>query len=187
MPGSAGMAPPAPRSVAGLGEHALLARLRARVPPAPAWVALGIGDDAAVLEPARNELDVVTTDTLVEGVHFDPRFTTFADVGHKALAVNLSDLAAMGASPRAALLSLALPGGLAVDDFDALVDGFLAAAAASGVSLVGGNLARSPGPLVVDVTALGSVRRRRVLGRSGARPGDELYVSGAIGAAAAAL
>ena len=140
-----------------------------------------------MLEPARNALDVVTTDTLVEGVHFDPRFTTFADVGHKALAVNLSDLAAMGASPRAALLSLALPGGLAVDDFDALVDGFLAAAAASGVSLVGGNLARSPGPLVVDVTALGSVRRRRVLGRSGARPGDELYVSGSIGAAAAAL
>ena len=187
MPGSAGMAPSAARTVADLGEHALLDRLRARVPPAPAWVALGIGDDAAVFEPAPNELVVATTDTLVEGVHFDPRLATFADLGHKALAVNLSDLAAMGATPRAALLSLALPDAVAVVDFDALVDGFLAAAAAAGVALVGGNLARSPGPLVVDVTALGSVRRRRVLGRSGGRPGDELYVSGTIGGATAAL
>jgi thiamine-monophosphate kinase len=148
---------------------------------------VGIGDDAAVLEPARNELDVVTTDILVEGVHFDARFSTSADVGHKALAVNLSDLAAMGASPRAALLSLALPGTFPVADFDALLDGFLAAGAAHGVALVGGNLSRSPGPLVVDVTAVGSVRRRRVLGRAGARPDDGLYLSGSIGGATAAL
>jgi len=181
------MAPSAPLSVADLGERALLDRLRARVPPSPAWLTLGIGDDAAVIEPVRNELAVATADTLVEGVHFDPRLASFADLGHKALAVNLSDLAAMGASPRAALLSLALPDALGVADFDALVEGFLAAAADAGVALAGGNLARSPGPLVVDVTALGSVRRRRVLTRSGGRPGDELYLSGAVGGATAAL
>ena len=187
MPGSPGTAPPAAATVADLGEHALLARLRARVPPPPAWVSVGIGDDAAVVEPPRNQLEVLTTDVLVEGVHFDRRFSTAADVGHKALAVNLSDLAAMGAEPRAALLSLALPASLAVADFDALLDGFLALAARYRLALVGGNLSQSPGPLVVDVTAVGAARRRRVLTRAGGRPGDELFLSGRVGGAAAGL
>src|SRR5512132_2476740 len=91
------------------GEQALIARIRERMPVTPAWVRLGIGDDAAVVEAERNRLEVLTTDTLVEGVHWDPRFCSAEDVGHKALSVNLSDLAAMGAAPRAALLSLALP------------------------------------------------------------------------------
>jgi len=187
MRDSAGTASPARGTVSDLGEHALLARLRALAPPPPPWVIVGIGDDAAVLEPPRNQLDVVTTDALVEHVHFDRRFSSPADVGHKALAVNLSDLAAMGAEPRAALLSLALPDTLLVAEFDALVQAFLAAAASQRVALVGGNLSRSPGPLVVDVTAVGAVRRRRVLGRAGARPGDALYLSGTVGAAAAGL
>ncbi len=98
-----------PSSVADVGEHALIARVRERVPPPPAWVAIGLGDDAAVVEPARNLLEVATTDALVEGVHFDRAFTPPRAIGHRALAVNLSDLAAMGASPRSALLSLVLP------------------------------------------------------------------------------
>lgn len=187
MPGSTNTAPPSPSSVAGLGERGLLARLRDRIPPPPPWVAIGVGDDAAVLEPARNHLEVATTDILVEGVHFDRRLSAPAAIGHKAMAVNVSDLAAMGAEPRAALLSLVLPDRLAVSEFDALLDGVLAACVRYRVALVGGNLSRSPGPLVVDVTALGVVRRRRVLGRSGARPGDELYLSGSIGAGAAGL
>ena len=87
----------------------MLERIRARVPPAPPWVTVGIGDDAAVVEPMRGRLDVVTTDAMVEGVHFDRAFGTPADLGHKALAINLSDLAAMGAEPRIGVLSLVLP------------------------------------------------------------------------------
>jgi thiamine-monophosphate kinase len=175
------------QSVADLGEHALIARIEARVPDGPSWVTLGIGDDAAVLAPARGEQVVVTTDSLVEGVHFERAFSPLEAVGYKALAVNLSDLAAMGAESRAVLLSLALPATLPVEAFDALVDGFLALAAASRTPLVGGNLTRSPGPLVVAVTAVGSARPRRLITRRGARPGDELFVTGALGAAAAGL
>ena len=147
----------------------------------------GIGDDAAVVEPARGALDVVTTDTLVEGVHFDRSFVSAADVGHRTLAVNLSDLAAMGATPRAAVLSLVLPGTLPVADLDGIVEGLLALAASHRVALVGGNVTRTHGPLVLGVTAVGAVRRRRVLTRGGGRPGDELWVTGAVGAAAAGL
>ena len=144
-------------------------------------------DDAAAL-PARPGFDlVITKDAVVEGVHFRRDWSTAESIGHKALAVNLSDLAAMGATPRASLLSLALPTDFPLADFDALLDGYLALSASSGTALVGGNLTRSPGPLIVDVTAIGSVGHRHVLTRTGARKGDELYVTGAIGAAAAGL
>ncbi|MCR4375549.1 MAG: AIR synthase related protein, partial [Acidobacteria bacterium] len=96
-------------TISTLTERALIARIHARVPPAPDWVSLGIGDDAAVLVPERGCHDVVTTDALVEDVHFRRAWTTPRDLGHKALAVNVSDLAAMGAAPRGVLLSLALP------------------------------------------------------------------------------
>jgi thiamine-monophosphate kinase len=173
-------------TVADLGERALIRRITARLAHRP-WVIVGPGDDAAVIEPERGTLDVVTTDALVEGVHFDRRFSPPGAIGHKALAVNLSDLAAMGAAPRAALLSLALPDALAVSDVDGLLDGLLSVADRYRVAIVGGNITRSPGPLVVDVTAIGSVGRRRVLTRAGARPGDEVYVTGRIGAGAAGL
>jgi thiamine-monophosphate kinase len=173
--------------VAELGERALIERIRARIPPAPAFVVVGIGDDAAVVEPERNLLEVLTTDCLVEGVHFDQAFVGPTDIGHKALAVNLSDLAAMGAAPRVALLSLVLPPALPVASVDALVDGMTALAARARISIVGGNIARSPGPLIVDVTATGSVHRRRVLTRGGAYAGDDLYVTGTLGGAAAGL
>ena len=174
-------------NVADVGERALIERIRRRIPPAPAFVIVGIGDDAAVVEPERNLLEVLTTDCQVEGVHFDQTFVGAADIGHKALAVNLSDLAAMGAAPRVALLSLVLPPALPVASVDALVDGMTALAARARISIVGGNIARSPGPLVVDVTATGSVHSRRVLTRGGARAGDDLYVTGSLGGAALGL
>jgi thiamine-monophosphate kinase len=170
-----------------LGEQALIARVRARTPSPPDWVLTGIGDDAAVLQPARGMVDVVTTDALVEDVHFRREWSTASDIGRRALAVNLSDLAAMGATPRALLLSLALPEALPLDDVDGLIDGFLGLAAEVRAPLVGGNLSRSPGPLVIDVTAIGIARPRRILRRSGARPGDRLFVTGQLGAAAAGL
>jgi thiamine-monophosphate kinase len=174
-------------TVADLGERALIERISRRAGVKSDWVAVGIGDDAAVIEPARSQLDVVTTDILVEDVHFRRRWSPPASIGHKALAVNLSDLAAMGASPRACLLSLALPERLPVADFDALVDGFLALARATACPLVGGNISRSPGPLIADVTAIGAAGRRRILLRSSARAGDELFVTGRVGGARAGL
>ena len=95
-------------TIADLTESELIGRIRTRLPPPPAWMIVGIGDDAAVLEPERNRLEVLSVDALIEGVHFDSAFTPPDAIGHRALAVNLSDLAAMGAAPRLALLSLAL-------------------------------------------------------------------------------
>jgi thiamine-monophosphate kinase len=174
-------------TVGEAGERQVIARVRARVPPSPPFVVVGIGDDAAVLEPPRNRLDVVTTDAAVEGVHFDRRFMDAASIGHRVLAANLSDLAAMGAEPRTALLSLMLPDALPLADLDALLDAFLALAARTGTHLIGGNVTRSPGPLVVDVTVSGTAKRRKVLTRAGGRAGDELFVSGSVGGAAAGL
>lgn len=174
-------------TIATLTERALIARIHARVPPAPDWVSLGIGDDAAVLVPERGCHDVVTTDALVEDVHFRRAWTTPQDLGHRALAVNISDLAAMGAAPRGVLLSLALPPDLPLAYFDGVIDGLLALAAALRMPLVGGNITRSPGPLMLGVTAMGVVRPRRLMTRAGARPGDRIFVTGALGAAAAGL
>jgi len=169
------------------GERTLIEHIRRRLPPAPASMVVGPGDDAAVVTPARGALQVLTTDAVVENVHFDRRFSSLADIGYKALAVNVSDLAAMGARPEFALLSFILPDTLTAVDVDALLDGLLEIASAAGVSIAGGNISRSPGPLIVDVTAIGSVRPRRVLTRGGGRAGDALYVTGSIGAAAAGL
>lgn len=175
---------PAVPLISEIGEHKLIERIRERAGPAPSWVHIGIGDDAAVIEPARGELDVVTTDCQVEGVHFDRRWNSMREIGAKALAVNLSDLAAMGASPRSATLSLAMPGSLALDDFDALIDSFFALAKSAKLTIVGGNISKSPGPIVIDVTLIGSARRRRILTRGGGAPGHLLFVTGPLGLAA---
>ena len=175
---------PAP-TVGDIGEREVIRRVRRRLPAAPDWLAVGIGDDAAVARPARNRDEVLTTDALVEGVHFDRAYVPPEAIGAKALAVNLSDLASMGAEPRLALLSLVLPADTTVSDLDSLVGGMLDMAARHGVTLAGGNVSRSPGPLIVDVTAVGCVKPRDILLRRGARPGDGIYVSGAVGAARA--
>lgn len=169
------------------GERELIAGIRARLPEAPPWLIVGIGDDAAVARPERNALEILTTDGVVEGIHFDRRFSTPRDIGWKALAVNLSDVAAMGGTPRLALLSLALPAPILANEIDELVDGFLALAADARVTLAGGNITRSPGPLMVDVTVTGFARARQILTRGGGRAGDDLYVTGSVGAAAAGL
>jgi thiamine-monophosphate kinase len=171
----------------GAGEREIIARIRGRVPPPPAWLAVGIGDDAAVVKPERGALEILTTDSLVEGIHFDRRLSAPGDIGWKALAVNLSDIAAMGGTPRLALLSLGLPSGFPLEELDAFIEGFLALAADARVTLAGGNITRSPGPLLVDVTITGYARPRHILTRGGAAPGDDLYVTGQIGMAAAGL
>ena len=174
-------------TVAERSEAELIATIQSHLAPPPAWLLVGIGDDAAVAEPERNRLEVFTVDGIVDGVHVDRRFTPPDAVGYRALAVNLSDLAAMGATPRLALLSLMLPHSLAYDDFEQLVIGLTRLARQHAVHVVGGNLTHTSGPLVVDVTAVGAIKRRDVLTRSGARPGDEVYVSGAVGSASVGL
>src|ERR1700682_2948057 len=116
-------------SVGDLTEAELIARIHRQLPPRPDWMLVGIGDDAAIVEPERNRVEVLTVDAVVGGVHFDRAFVPPGAIGHRALAVNLSDLAAMGASPRLALLSMALPAALPLSDFDAIVAGFAALAA----------------------------------------------------------
>jgi thiamine-monophosphate kinase len=174
-------------TIAEFTERELVARISTRLPPAPPWMPIGIGDDAAVVEPEKNRLEVLTVDAVVEGVHFDRAFTPARAIGHRALAVNLSDLAAMGAVARVCLVSMALPPSLPIDEFDAIVDGLTALAREHGAHVAGGNLTRSPGPLMIDITLTGTAKRRHVLTRSGARPGDELYVTGTVGGAAAGL
>ena len=176
-----------PASVADCSERELIARIRGQLPAAPGWLLVGIGDDAAVVEPERNRVEVLTVDAVVEGIHFDRAFVPPAAIGHRALAVNLSDLAAMGAAPRLALLSMALPASLPLAEFDAIAAGLAALAARHRLHVVGGNLTRSPGPLMIDVTVMGTVKRRQALTRTGARPGDDLYVSGSLGSARAGL
>lgn len=147
-------------------------------------VAIGVGDDAAVLDPAPGHSLVLTTDTLVAGRHFPEHGFPPGALGHRSLAVNLSDLAAMGAEPAWALLSLTLPEAEA-PWVDAFADGFSALAERSGVALVGGNLAR--GPLAVNVTLAGQVERGKALTRAGAQAGDTLWVTGVVGGGAAGL
>ena len=170
-----------------IGERALISRLLARLPrPSPSLL-IGPGDDAAVVRPGRAALQVLTTDALVEHVHFSRAWASPESIGHKALAVNLSDLAAMGALPRWALLSLVLPPDTPLSFVDGLVDGLAALASQHGVTVAGGNVTRSPGPVVIDVTAGGEVAQRKFITRAGAHPGDELWLSGSIGGAHAAL
>ena len=163
-------------------EFDLIDRIRARVASRPD-VVLGIGDDAAILQmPADRQL-VVATDTLNAGVHF-PLDTAPADIGWKALAVNLSDLAAMAAEPAWCTLSLSLPDSDA-DWLDGFLDGFLDLAARHRVALVGGDTTR--GPLSIGVTVHGLVEPGRALRRDGARIGDDVWVTGTLGDAAGAL
>lgn len=165
-----------------LGEFDVIARYFARTTSRDD-VLLGVGDDAALLTPPPGQALVAATDTLVEGRHFLPG-TPAAAIGHQALAVNLSDLAAMGAEPAWALLSLSLP---AADEpwLDAFAHGLHALAQHHGVALVGGDTVS--GPCVITIEVLGFVPPRQALLRSGAQPGDVLFVSGWPGEAAAGL
>jgi thiamine-monophosphate kinase len=147
---------------------------------------LGIGDDCAVLRPRRAKEIVVTTDLSLEHVHFRRDWHPPQSVGHRCLARGLSDLAAMGARPEAAFLSLALPSALTGVWMDGFFDGFMALAKRYRVPLAGGDMAKSP-TVVADIVLLGSVARGKALLRSRARAGDLIYVTGALGGSAAEL
>jgi len=173
------------KTVSGVGERPLIELITRRL-SRPDQVILGVGDDAAALCCPPGRL-LLTTDMLVEGVHFRLGFGTPGQLGYKALAVNVSDIAAMGGTPWAAVVSLALPGTLAADTVAALYEGLDRAARRFGLAVVGGDTVASPGPVVINVALTGYADPEAVVTRRGARPGDLVYVTGSLGAAAAGL
>lgn len=170
-----------------LGEDAFLRELPERFPATGETVVLGIGDDAAILDPPAGEHLLLTTDSLVEGVHFTRRWMPPRFLGRKAVAVSASDIAAMGGELLSVLLSLTVPPESEVEALWQLVAGVHERARELGMSLVGGNLASSEGGVLVDVTVVGATVRKRALRRAGARPGNGIYLSGKIGAASTGL
>ena len=171
--------------LADLGEFGLIERIEraAQRLGKPRAVAIGIGDDAAVLRPRPGEDVVLSTDAMVEGVHF--RWTTESarNVGRRALVANLSDLAAMGARPLGFTLALAAPARLPVRNVDGVLAGLLHEASAHGCALVGGNVSAAR-ETSITLAVLGAVARGRALTRRGARPGDRIFVTGRLGSAA---
>jgi thiamine-monophosphate kinase len=165
------------------GEDALIARVRRALPSRPgAELRAGIGDDAAVIRPARGQEWVVSSDAFIEDVHFLVGTQPGESVGYKALARATSDLAAMGARPRFFLLNLALPRERTGRWLDACLRGMATAARRFRMKLAGGDTARSR-TIALNLTVLGEVARGRAVLRSGARPGDRIFVTGKLGAA----
>jgi thiamine-monophosphate kinase len=171
-----------------LAERKLIDRIR-RMAGSKSNVALarGIGDDCAVLRPPRGHELLLTTDFSLEGVHFRREWHAAEAVGHRCLARGLSDIAAMGGIPMAAFLSLALPAGLPQEWVDGFLRGFIRLAKKFETPLAGGDTAESPGGVLADVVVLGSAPRGKAVARSGARVGDDIYVTGNLGMGIAVL
>lgn len=167
------------RTVRQLGEAGLIERLRQRL-RRPASVAVGIGDDAAVVRLDRGQRWLLASDMLVEGVHFRRRRVPAQWIGWKALACNVSDIAAMGGVPRWAVISLGLPPTTPIAWVDRVYAGLERCARRFGVAIVGGDTVRAP-RLIIDVAIVGSAHPARLVRRSGARVGDHLFVTGRLG------
>jgi thiamine-monophosphate kinase len=166
-----------------IGEFGLIERIRSRKAAYDEDVVIGIGDDCAILRRG-SVLEALTTDCLVAGTHYEDGWLTMRDIGWKALAVNVSDVAAVGGIPKHALVTLFLPDGLTSGDIDELYAGMDECGAAFGVSIVGGDIVRIRGPFAVSVTLAGTCERDEVILRSGARADDIIVVTGALGEAA---
>ncbi len=178
-------------TIADIGEFPLIERidavLRKSAPQGLDEVVLGVGDDAAVLRFASGWDRIVTCDVQVAGRHFRPDWMDARMIGRRAMSVNLSDLAAMGAEPRQALISLGLPADMPVAEVLDLYHGFTDALAGTGAVIVGGNLSSSGPEWFCDITLIGRTPEGRALLRSGSRPGDAVVVTGSPGRSAAGL
>jgi thiamine-monophosphate kinase len=170
-----------------LGEFGLIEHIRRTFTKTSAKAPIGIGDDAAALFLSPSATVLATTDMLIEGVHFDLATTDVVSLGWKAAAANLSDIAAMGGAPRFCLIGLGLPPRLSVEAVDGFYRGFHRMIRKYGALLAGGDTCRSDRGLIISVTVLGEAKRRQIITRSGARPGDRVYVTGTLGDSAAGL
>ncbi len=177
--------PEASQTIKGLGEFGLIARLTAGLAMRPE-VLVGVGDDCAVLSLGGEQVVLATCDTLLDGEHFLRRVATPEQIGRRAMAANLSDIASMGGWPRCALISLLLPADLPTIFIDGVYYGLRTEAERYGAVIVGGNITGSS-LFGIDITLLGQAQRGQELLRSGARPGDALLVTGTLGEAAAGL
>lgn len=173
--------------IADLGEFGLIAKIKEQSKGRSPSTLIGIGDDAAALSLSPSKRLLVTTDMLLEGVHFDLSYTDFHSLGWKSAAVNLSDIAAMGGVPRFCLTALGIPSSISVEQIKEFYKGFNTLCRKYNVDLVGGDTCRSEKGLLISVTALGEVEKKRMLTRAGARPGDLVFVTGTLGDSAAGL
>jgi thiamine-monophosphate kinase len=171
--------------VSELGEFRLIDLLAKMAGGGDERLLIGIGDDAAAWQ-GDESIQLASVDSFIEGVHFTPETTPWPDVGGKALAVNISDIAAMGGIPRYALVSLALPNDSEVDNVTALYTGMLKFAKQYGITITGGDISRAP-LVAITITILGNSPTKKILMRSSAKAGDIVAVTGRLGAAAAGM
>ncbi len=174
-------------TLSNIGECALIQSVAKSEKGRSSGIILGIGDDGAILQIPPGRRLVVSTDLLIERIHFQKRSATFFEIGYKAAVANFSDMAAMGARPTALLVSLALPGSLRIEDWKELYRGLSAPCSSYNVRIVGGDTSASRSDCFLSITVLGTVKRDCALQRSGALQGHELYVSGTLGDSSAGL
>jgi thiamine-monophosphate kinase len=170
-----------------LGEFGLIEKIRKSSVRSSPSVLIGIGDDAAALKVSAAAVLLATTDMLLEGVHFDLRYTDFYSLGWKSAAVNLSDIAAMGGVPRYCLTSLGIPPSVSVEQVSDYYRGLNALLHAHRTVLVGGDTCASRNGLTVGIVLLGEAKKEQLRTRSGAKPGDRIFVTGSLGDSAAGL
>jgi thiamine-monophosphate kinase len=176
------------KTLKDLGEVGIIRLIQKKVSQKlPSYVKEGIGDDSAVLETSGDKALLVTTDTLIEGVHFTAQTLSPEALGWKALAVNISDIAAMGGTPRTAFLSIGLKAKSKVSFLESFMAGFNALAQKTGIVLAGGDTVESPSFIAIAVTLLGDCLEGHVVYRSGARVGDDVWLTGPLGNAAGGL
>jgi thiamine-monophosphate kinase len=169
-----------------LGEFGLIEYIQSQVDPSP-FLRLGIGDDCSIQTVGSDEELLTSTDLLIEGVHFNLDWTNFEQLGRKSVAVNVSDIAAMGGTPRSLYLGLAFPATLSLEHLEQFLGGVLSKTKDYGAVLAGGDTCRSTGPLIISVTVQGAAKSGQAICRSGAQPGDLIYVSGTLGDSALVL
>ncbi|MCW8898500.1 MAG: thiamine-phosphate kinase [Flavobacteriales bacterium] len=172
-----------PKEIENLGEFGLINHLTSQIKLKNPTSIKGVGDDAAVIAPSKNKQIVVTTDMLVEGIHFDLIYTPFKHLGYKAVTVNLSDVYAMNAVPTQITVSIAVSNKISIEALEELYAGMLLACEIYGVDLVGGDTTSSNSGLIISITAVGEAEKKEIVYRNGAKENDLICVSGDLGGA----
>lgn len=172
-----------PKEIENLGEFGLINHLTSQIKLKNPTSVKGVGDDAAVIAPSKNKQIVVTTDMLVEGIHFDLIYTPFKHLGYKAVTVNLSDVYAMNAVPTQITVSIAVSNKISIEALEELYAGMILACETYGVDLVGGDTTSSNSGLIISITAVGEAEKKEVVYRNGAKENDLICVSGDLGGA----
>lgn len=172
-----------PEEIEKLGEFGLIHHLTSQIKLKNPSSVKGIGDDAAVIEPSKGKQMVVSTDMLIEGIHFDLLYTPFKHLGYKAVVVNLSDIYAMNAIPTQITVSIAVSNKISIEALEELYKGMLLACEVYGVDLVGGDTTSSLTGMVINITAIGQAEKEAIVYRNGAKENDLICVSGDLGGA----